>query len=611
MDLLHPAPFAHGPRVHADGTTTFAVWAPRAEVVDLELDGVPERMVAREGGWFTARVEAGHGDDYAFRLDGREERPDPASRWQPDGVHERSRVFDPGTIGWSPDERHWRATPLSSAVVYELHVGTFTSEGTFAAAAERLGHLADLGVTHVEVMPVNGFSGDRGWGYDGVAWYAVHEPYGGPAGFGAFVDACHRHGLAVVLDVIYNHLGPSGNYLPEFGPYQTDHYATPWGPAVNLDGPGSDPVRQYIVGNAVQWLRDYHVDALRLDAVHALIDISSTHILAELSDAVAALAAELGRPLQLIAETDRNDPLTVTPRDLGGLGMDGQWCDDLHHGIHTAVTGERDGYYVDYAGLPDVAAAYTGGYVYDGRYSTYRERSVGAPYHHRPAWRLVACIQNHDQVGNRAFGDRLDALVDPALARIAVVLLAAAPHTPMLFMGDEYGETNPFLFFSGHTEPALAAAIRDGRREEFAAFATFRDEEVPDPQDPATRDRSRMDWSQLDHAQGQQRLALWRDLIRLRRDLPALGNGRLDHVQVLDCDAAALVVARTDPYGAPVLLTANLADAPREFAVLGDWAPLVDTGATGYGGAGRTAHRGDEGVLVQPPRTATLWTLPE
>ncbi|MGH3666168.1 MAG: malto-oligosyltrehalose trehalohydrolase [Egibacteraceae bacterium] len=608
------SPTTHGPLVHDDGTTTFRVWAPRADRVTLVFcdSGANAAMEAHPHGWFTLRAEAGHGERYGYRLDRGEVRPDPASAWQPDGVHGCSRVLDPRTFTWSPQERTWRAPPLTNAVFYELHVGTFTPQGTFDGAAQRLGALADLGVTHVEVMPVNGFNGTHGWGYDGVAWYAVHEPYGGgsggPVSFARFVDACHQQGLAVVLDVVYNHLGPSGNHLPDFGPYLTDRYRTPWGDGLNLDGPGSDPVRAFIVGNAVRWLDTYRIDALRLDAVHGLIDTSATPILAEVADAVVALATRSGRPLQLIAETDRADPATIRPRAAGGTGLDAQWADDLHHAIHTAVTGERDGYYVDYAGLVDVAATYQRGLLYDGRYSVYRQRTVGAPLGDIPGHRLITCIQNHDQVGNRAAGERLVTLAGPELARVAAVLLCAAPSTPLLFMGEEHGETNPFCYFTSHPEPELAETVRRGRREEFAAFDSFGDAaDVPDPQDPATVERSRVDWSKADTPGGRSWRELWSTLLALRRSEPALGNGRRDLVEVATVDDETLALVRRDDGGSAVLLVANLGSGEKVLPLPdGRWRRLLDTAPLGDHAGARP--QGDR-ELVVPGRSASLWAL--
>jgi maltooligosyltrehalose trehalohydrolase len=602
--------------------------------------GEEHAMAVGQAGWHRLTVDATHGTDYGYRLDGGPVRPDPASRWQPEGVHGLSRVLDPARLPWRASEDRWRPPPLGGALIYELHVGTFTPQGSFDAAAARLDELAVLGVTHVEVMPVNAYNGTAGWGYDGVAWYAVHEPYGGPAGLARFVGACHAAGLGVLLDVVYNHLGPSGNYLPEYGPYLTGRHTTPWGAAVNVDGPGSDPVRSFIVGNALGWFADFHVDGLRLDAVHELIDGSAVPILAELSTATDALATRLRRPLLLVAESDRCDPQTVRPREVGGLGLAGQWADDLHHAIHTAVSGEHDGYYGDYDGLPDVARAYRGGFLFDGsRYSPFRQRTPGAPVPDDvPGHRLVCCVQNHDQIGNRAYGDRLETVAGPELTRVAVVLLCAAPSTPLMFMGEEYGETRPFRFFSSHPEPELHEAVRSGRREEFGSFAAFA-EQIPDPQDPGTVRASTLDWARSDSPEGRARRALWSDLLRERRRQPALANGRRDLVEVHRADADTLVLVRRDPDAPPVLVAVNLSDSPTDCAAPAagrSWRLLLCSDAPRYGGdgtpgadgaraeggrAGDGARRGggervapdepDEPVLRLPARSASLWTLDE
>jgi len=589
-----------------DGTVEFRVWAPRARGVELVLGGTATPIAAGERGWFSARVSAGHGDRYAFRLDGGPVRPDPASRWQPEGVHAASAVFDHRTLAWSATEQHWRGPGLPGAVFYELHVGTFTREGTLDAAAQWLGSLAELGVTHVELLPVNAFDGVAGWGYDGVLWYAVHEPYGGPAALARFVDAAHAAGLAVTLDVVYNHLGPSGNYLPEFGPYLTDRYRTPWGEEPNLDGHGSDAVRSFIIGSALSWLGDFRVDALRLDAVHGLIDNSSVHLLAELADAVRERSEAERRPLLLVAESDRNDPTTVVERAAGGMGLDAQWADDLHHAVHTALTGERDGYYADYDGLPDVAAAYRRGFVYDGRYSRHRDKTIGAPLGDVPGHRLVACVQNHDQIGNRALGDRLTALVSPALARVAAVLLCAAPTTPLLFMGEEYGERAPFQFFTSHPEPELAEAIRRGRAEEFTAFSTFAGADVPDPQDPATVARCVLDHDLAASDQGRRRRALYADLLALRRAHPALGSGRRDLVEVLEASAQQLLLVRGGADGGRVLLAVNLTGHPRTLPWAGGQVLLCSEDERYGGAAGAGGLTGPGERLRLPPASATL-----
>ena len=606
--MQHDAP-RHGPELHGDGTATFRLWAPRAERVSLRLRDETHDMAAGADGWHELRASAMPGDRYGFALPDGKTRPDPASRRQPDGVHEPSALVDLSALPFEVDA--WDVAPLERAVIYELHTGTFTAQGTFGAAVARLDALVDLGVTHVEVMPVNGVNGMWNWGYDGVAWYTVHEPYGGPEGFARFVDACHARGLGVILDVVYNHLGPSGNYLPDFAPYLTQGRST-WGDLLNLDGPDSDPVRAFIVGNVTQWLRDYRVDGLRLDAVHALVDQSARHILAEIADAAAALEADLGRPLLLIAESDRNDPLTVTRRAENGLGMGAQWVDDLHHAIHTAVTGERDGYYVDYDGLPDVARAYRDGFVYNGRWSPYRRKTVGAPLPDTvPGHRLVTCIQNHDQVGNRAAGERLTTLVPPELVRVAIVLFLASPTTPMLWMGEEYGETSPFQFFTSHPETELGQAVSQGRREEFADFSSWSADDVPDPQDPATFQRSKLDWSRADTPQGQARRALWRDLLRLRREVPALGKGRRDLVTVHRADQEVLVVERRGEDGGAVIVAACLgAQGAGVTLPAGSWRVLLDSEDDTYGGRNRATVDGSTGApaLHLAPAAAAVVT---
>jgi maltooligosyltrehalose trehalohydrolase len=591
MAALGAYPIRHGPVVHGDGTVTFRVWAPYATRVELLWDArasVPLEPTGR--GWFGVRVEAGAGDRYGFRLDDGAYRPDPASLRQPDGVHALSSVVDRGAYAWSEDEQHWQPTPVSSAVIYELHIGTFTAEGTFAAAEQHLTDLRELGVTHVEVMPVNAFNGERGWGYDGVYWYAVHEPYGGPAAFAHFVDACHRQGLAVILDVVYNHFGPSGSYHHEFGPYVSDLHKTPWGSAINFEEAGADAVRAFVVDNALMWLADFHVDGLRLDAVHALHDGSATPILVELSAAVDRLSEQVGRPLALVAESDRQDPRTVLPRAAGGAGMSAQWLDDLHHAIHVTVTGEHDGYYADYTGLPDVAGAYVRGFVYDGRWSEYRQRTVGAPL---PATvsgrRLVGCVQNHDQVGNRARGRRLTVLTDEDRLRFAIGLLCLAPSVPMLFMGEEYAATTPFMFFTSHPEPDLAVAIREGRREEFAAFTAFGYGEVPDPQAPETHAASVLDRTDAVSPAGKARRRLWTDVLRLRRRTPALATGNRTLIRELAVLPRQMAVLRDDPAGAaPVVIAANAsdADAAITLGLTGTWQVVWSTTAVAYGGPG-------------------------
>ena len=428
--------------------------------------------------------------------------------------------FDPAAYTWGDGD--WTGRPLAGAVVYELHVGTFTPEGTLDAAIGRLDHLVDLGVDVVELMPVNAFNGPHGWGYDGVCWFAVHEPYGGPAAYQRFVDACHQRGLAVVQDVVHNHLGPSGNYLPEFGPYLTDGENT-WGSQVNLDSDGSGEVRAMILDNVRMWLEDYHVDGLRLDAIHALSDGSEVHLLEEMAQVVARLSAQLRRPLTLIAESEHNDTRWVTPREGGGIGLDAQWSDDFHHAVHVALTGETQGYYADFEPLSALAKVLERGFFHDGTRSTFRGRDHGRPVDVStlPAWRLVVCSQNHDQVGNRARGDRLTETLGVDQLAAAALLTLAGPFTPMLFQGEEWGASTPFQFFTSHPEPELGEAVSVGRRREFEAM-DWGDSEVPDPQDPATYHRSMLDWSELAEGDHAVLLETYRRLIALRRSLPEL-----------------------------------------------------------------------------------------
>jgi maltooligosyltrehalose trehalohydrolase len=502
-----------------------AVWAPFADHVDLCLGDDRMAMVPDDRDWWRRDLDLAPGTDYAFALDGGPPLPDPRSRHQPSGVHGPSRVV----AGFEPP-----AGPgfdLAGAVLYEMHIGTFSPEGTFAGAVDRLDHLVELGVDAVTVMPVNQFSGHHGWGYDGVDLYAVHDPYGGPEGLRQFIHECHHRGLGVVLDVVYNHLGPEGNYLGRFGPYFTDVYETPWGDAVNLDGPGSDEVRRFFIDNALMWLGEYGVDGLRIDAVHAFVDRSAVHFLEELAIRVAELEEATQRPLNLIAESDLNDPRLVWSRDRGGYGLDATWSDDFHHALHALLTGERDGYYADFGSIEDVATALTSVYVYDGRYSPHRRRSHGRPVEDVPGTRFLGYLQNHDQVGNRARGERIGHLIDSARLAIGAALVMTAPFVPRVFQGEEWNASTPFPFFSDHGDPAVAEAVRTGRRREFAAFGWSPDE-IPDPQDPATFQSAKLDWAERDDPGHRELLGWYRSLIDLRRHAPDLTDGRLDRVDV-------------------------------------------------------------------------------
>jgi maltooligosyltrehalose trehalohydrolase len=512
------------------------VWAPLARAVALDVDGSVTPMLPTDGGWWAGGTLA-PGDRYGFRLDDDPTvLPDPRSRFQPDGVHAPSEVVDLADFAWT--DHSWTGRQLAGSVLYELHVGTFTADGTLDAAIERLAHLVELGIDAVELLPVNAFDGTRNWGYDGVLWFAVDDSYGGPRAYQRFVDACHRLGLAVIQDVVYNHLGPSGNYLPRFGPYLRTGTRNTWGDSVKLD---EHEVRRFIVDNAVMWCRDLHVDGLRLDAVHALHDESPTHILRELSDEIDALSAAERRPLTLIAESDLNDPAMVTPREAGGLGIHAQWSDDFHHAAHVAVTGETSGYYADFERLDALAKVLQRGFFHDGTWSSFRDRDHGVPIDTSAfaAWRLVVAAQNHDQIGNRAAGDRLAATLSPDRLAIAAMLTLSSPFTPMLFMGEEWAASTPWQFFTAFG-PELADATRTGRIAEFARMGWDRSV-VPDPQDPATFERSTLRWDELAEPAHASLLQVHRDLIALRRTTPDLTDPRLDRRSVeVDADARSI-----------------------------------------------------------------------
>ncbi|WP_280274943.1 malto-oligosyltrehalose trehalohydrolase [Nocardia wallacei] len=511
--------------------TRFEVWAPGAERVQVEVEGAVYAMGPGEGGWWQAEVEAAVGARYGFMLgEGTEVLPDPRSARQPEGVHGRSAVHRLDPAGWT--DGAWTGRQLAGAVFYEMHVGTFTAEGTFDAAVDRLDHLVELGVTTVELMPVNAFNGTWNWGYDGVLWYAVHEAYGGPDGLQRFVNACHAKGLAVALDVVYNHLGPSGNYLPRYGPYLTEDRNT-WGQRVNLDGPGSDEVRRFIIDNALRWFREFHIDALRLDAVHALADHRAFPLLEQLSIETDSLSAHLGRPLTLIAESDLNDPRLITPRAAGGYGLHGQWNDDLHHAVHTAVSGERQGYYRDFGSLRCLADTLRHGFFHAAIYSSFRGRTHGRPLRTdtTPASALLAYTCNHDQIGNRALGDRPSAYLTEGQLAVKAALVLLSPYTPMLFMGEEWGSRTPFRYFTSHPEPELAAAVAEGRRSEFADHG-WPATDIPDPQDPATFTTSKLDWTEPAQPAHARLLACYRDLLTLRRTRAEITDPWLPHLSI-------------------------------------------------------------------------------
>jgi len=537
-------------------------------------------MIPVPGGWWTAPFDLEPGTDYAFRVDGSPNRPDPRSALQPDGVHGPSRTVDPDTWRWT--DQNWAGKDLRGSVIYELHVGTFTPEGTLDAAASRLGHLVDLGVDIVELMPLAAFPGKAGWGYDGVGLWAVHEAYGGPDALARFVNAAHNAGIGVCLDVVYNHLGPSGNYLSVFGPYFTPAHHTPWGEAVNYDHDGSQQVRAFVIDSALRWMRDFHIDALRLDAIHEIKDDAAAaatpqrHVLAELSDAVAALSIELGRPLSLVAEADLNDVGVITPTSeeppakAPSLGMTAQWADDVHHALHARLTGEDQGYYGDFAEVGAWAKAYGRAFLHNGTWSTFRERNWGAPVpEDTDPRRFVVFGSDHDQVGNRAVGDRPSAILDDAALAATAALVLLSPYTPMLFMGEEWGTRTPFQFFTDHEEDDLARSVSEGRVREFAGFGWDADE-IPDPQAAATVEASRLRWSELDEAEHARMLAWYQALTTLRRNLDWSQRTAWPQVDEID---DVLMVTYDD-----IVVAANLSGqerpAPALTTVLLSWDPF-------------------------------------
>ncbi|ORB30412.1 malto-oligosyltrehalose trehalohydrolase [Mycolicibacterium parafortuitum] len=554
----------------------FSVWAPRPERVRLDVDGALHPMTRGDDDWWHARVDAAPDARYGFVLDDDPTvLPDPRSPRQPGGVHERSQLWSPRADAWTDDG--WQGRSIEGAVIYELHIGTFTTEGTFDSAIDKLDQLVELGVDFVEVMPVNAFSGTHGWGYDGVLWYAVHEPYGGPDGLVRFVDACHARGLGVLIDAVFNHLGPSGNYLPKYGPYLSTG-SNPWGESINIADAGADQVRRYILDCALRWMRDFHADGLRLDAVHALVDTTAVHILEELSAETDALSTELGHPLSLVAESDMNDPRLITPREQGGLGMTAQWDDDIHHAIHSAVSGERQGYYGDFGTLATLADTLRHGYFHAGTYSSFRGRRHGRPLDTAtiPATRLLAYTLTHDQVGNRAIGDRPSQNLTTGQLAVKAALALGSPYTAMLFMGEEWASSSPFQFFSSHPEPELARATAEGRKREFAEHGWDADE-IPDPQDPATFERSKLDWAETTEGDHARLRAFYRDLIALRRDEPDMADPWLDHLRVeFDENAGWFVMHR----GA-LAIACNLRAEPVDAPVTGEVVLAWDTPSVG------------------------------
>jgi maltooligosyltrehalose trehalohydrolase len=554
---------------------TFEVWAPSAKSVSVYTD---KRSLPMTGpgsqGWWRLNVDAAApGSDYGYLIDNDPTPyPDPRSQWQPNGVHALSRIYDQTAFQWT--DRQFQSRPLASALIYELHVGTFTTEGTLDAAIAKLDYLVELGVTHIELMPIASFAGNHGWGYDGVALYAVHEPYGGPDALKRFVDAAHQHGLAVLLDVVYNHFGPAGNYTGKFGLYLTNAHNTPWGGAVNLEDAGSFEVRRFFCDNALMWMRDFHIDGLRIDAIHAFVDRSAIHFLEQLAIETEMLGATLGRHLVLIAESDLNDPRIVTPRACGGFGMDAQWSDDFHHALFAVLSKEKPGgYYDDFGSLAQLADALENTFVYDGIYSAHRRRVHGRPARDLSQHRFLGFIQNHDQVGNRAVGDRIAQIAGIDRAKIAAALVLLGPFIPMVFQGEEWAASSPFQYFADHDDPELARQVSEGRKREFAAFG-WDPASIPDPEKRETFERSKLIWSEVGDASHAEMLDWYRSLIRLRRSTPCLNNGEPGNTSVtfseengwlcmsrgsivVACNLAEAVQPQPIPHNAVLLLTSR------------------------------------------------------
>jgi maltooligosyltrehalose trehalohydrolase len=544
----------------------FGVWAPKAQKMTLKWrDQLLPMHCPNQRGWWTLEVpDAACGDNYAFLLDDDPAPyPDPRGLRAPDGVHGLSQLYDHSLFEWH--DQLWRGAPKVGSILYELHIGTFSQEGTFDGAIPHLPYLAGLGITHIEIMPVAAWAGHQGWGYDSVALFATHEPYGGPDGFKRFVDACHATGLSVILDVVYNHFGPVGNYTTKFGPYLNSKRQTPWGDAVNLDEEGSDEVRRFFVDNALMWLRDYHCDGLRFDAVHAFIDLSAVHFMEQISVEVERLSATLAKEFYLIAESDLNDPRVVRPREANGYGMDSQWSDDFHHALfallYTPKQGET-GYYDDFGTLDDLHKALKNVFVYDGQYSHYRKRRHGRPPSGLSAHHFVHFDQNHDQVGNRGYGERLEHLIGLDAAKVSIGLVLTAPYIPMLFMGEEWATTSPFLYFADHEDEDLRKSVAEGRKREFAAFGFSG--EVPNPEDHETYERSKLNWDEQSHGKHAEMLAWVKALIHLRRNHIAFNDGDTNHIQIYtDNDRQILVMERDE---ARVLI--NLGTQPQNFSLL-------------------------------------------
>lgn len=575
-----------------DGTTgqcAFTVWAPFRDSVVLQLDDRPVPMERDAWGyWRAVAEEAAPGRLYRYQLDESTFRPDPASFFQPQGVHGASCIWDHSAFRWQDED--WYCGPLAEMIMYEIHVGAFTEEGTFDALCERLDGLVDLGINAVQLMPVAQFPGNRSWGYDGVYLYAVQESYGGPDGLKRLVAACHRKGIAVILDVVYNHLGPEGNYLADYGPYFTDRCRTPWGWAINFDDAYSNEVRNFFIQNAIFWLETFHVDGLRLDAIHGIFDLSAKHILQELAQTTHRLSEETGRPRYLIAESDLNDSRIVKPVELGGYGIDAQWSDDFHHAIHTLLTGERQGYYMDFGRMQDLVTCLKDGYTYEGQYSRHRKRNHGNSAKEIPASKFVFFTQNHDQTGNRMMGDRLSHLVSFEALKLEAGLLLLAPCVPLIFMGQEYGEIARFLYFVDHSDADLIEAVRQGRKREFKDFEWMGD--PPDPHDMATFLSSKLSWERREQGRENTLYRFYRRLIVIRKEITSLKYPYKEGVTAMTPDHDKILVLMRQDGDSAAYVAANFDRIDRELVAElpeGIWRKIIDSADRPWDGPGAIA----------------------
>jgi maltooligosyltrehalose trehalohydrolase len=578
-----------GARYAADGECRFSVWAPLREKMTLRIVFPDERIISMEkdGGGYWHAVAGGlpPGARYFYRVEDERDRPDPASCFQPEGVHGASQVVDHSAFVWG--DSGWRGIPLGEMIMYELHVGTFTPRGTFESIVQRLGDLKDIGINAIEIMPVAQFPGERNWGYDGACPFAVQNSYGGPDGLKRLVNECHAAGIAVILDVVYNHLGPEGNYLWDFGPYFTDKYRTPWGWSINYDDAYSNGVRDYFAENALQWFRDYHIDALRIDAIHGITDMSARPFLEELAERVEGFSAAQGRKVYLVAESDLNDARVIRPRSAGGYGIDAQWNDDFHHCIHTLLTGEKDGYYADFGRIGDLAKALREGFVYSGQYSEYRKRTHGNSSKDRPAEQFIVFSQNHDQVGNRMLGERLARLLSFESLKLAAGAVLLSPFIPLLFMGEEYGEDRPFLYFVSHSDRELVEAVRKGRKEEFRSFDWK--SELPDPQGMDTFTKSTLDWRKRDGGEHAVLLRFYRELIQLRRIIPALSHHDKESMEAYATGTGNCLFMRRWKNEDQIFVLFHFGEGDAEVEIApgdGRWRKTLDSADTAWNGPG-------------------------